>query len=44
MLDAARAENEEARAGEVLSFAEEEGELSIDDVPGLVFVQVEVLG
>jgi len=30
--------------GEVLSFADEEGELSVDDVPGLVFVVVEVLG
>ena len=44
MLDAARAEDEGARAGEVLSFADEEGELSVDDVPDLVFVVVEVLG
>jgi len=44
MLDSARTEHEGARAGEVLSFAEEERELSVDDVPGLVFVVVEVLG
>jgi hypothetical protein len=44
MLDLAGAEEEGARAVEVLSLAEEEGELSVDDVPGVVFVVVEVLG
>jgi len=44
LFDTAGAEDKRTRAGEVLSFAEEEGELSVEDPPGLVFVVVEVFG